>query len=69
MINYTANMLPSRRLRLDIVMSVKSLLDRLWGFTSRFFCLFSQFTEGCSKSRVSRLGSWASIGYDGAVER
>lgn len=38
-------------------------------FTSRFFGLFCQFTEGCSESRVSRLGRRASIGYNRTVER
>lgn len=62
-------MLPSGRPKLDRFMSVASLLNRGCGFTSRFFGLFRQFTEGCSESGVSRLGSRASIGYDGAIER
>lgn len=37
-------------------------------FTSRLLSLFGQFTEGCSESRVGRLGGRASIGYDGAVQ-
>ncbi|TNN39644.1 hypothetical protein EYF80_050175 [Liparis tanakae] len=42
-------------------------IEREVAFTSRLFGLFGQFTEGCGKSRVSRLGGGAPIGYDGAV--
>lgn len=52
-----------------IIIIVYRQLDQFPGFTSRFFGLFCQFTEGRSESGVSRLGSRASIGYDGAVER
>ena len=45
------------------------LCVRVRALTSRLFGLFCQFTEGCSESGVSRLGSRAPIGYDGAVER
>lgn len=54
--------------REKIIIIVYSQLDQFPGFTSRFFGLFCQFTEGRSESGVSRLGSRASIGYDGAVE-